>query len=79
MKRNYFDPETVYVDSDKELDLIANREKRAQWRHRRVGPSFLKMGRKVGYLGEDLNDWMDANRVEIPLSGAGPHQAASAG
>lgn len=54
MKRNYFDPETVYVDSDKELDLIANRDKRAQWRHKRVGPSFIKMGRKVGYLGEDL-------------------------
>ncbi len=74
MATDFFDPKTVYIDSDKELDLIANKHKRAQWRHRRVGPSFIKMGRKVGYLGEDLNAWLNANRVEIPLShGASDH------
>lgn len=79
MKRNYFDPETVYVDSDQELDLIASKDKRAQWRHRRVGPSFIRMGRKIGYLGDDLNAWMNANRVEIPLSDMANHHAPSAG
>jgi hypothetical protein len=78
MATNFFDPDTVYVDSDKELDLIANKHKRAQWRHRRVGPSFIKMGRKIGYLGEDLNAWMNANRVEIPLSAADPDQTSPA-
>jgi hypothetical protein len=79
MTTNFFNPETVYVDSDKELDLIANKHKRAQWRHRRVGPSFIKMGRKIGYLGEDLNAWMNANRVEIPVTTGADNSAASAG
>lgn len=78
MATDFFDPATVYVDSDKELDLIANKHKRAQWRHRRVGPSFIRMGRKIGYLGKDLNAWMNANRVEIPLSAAGADQTPSA-
>lgn len=78
MATDFFDPNTVYADSDKELDLIANKQKRAQWRHRRVGPSFIKMGRKIGYLGEDLNAWMNANRVEIPLSASAADQASPA-
>lgn len=78
MARQFFEPTIVYVDSDKELDLIGNKHKRAQWRHRRVGPSFIRMGRKIGYLGEDLNAWMNASRVNIPLSAvAGEYKSPS--
>lgn len=61
---NVFEGERIYDDTDKELDVIASREKRAQWRHRRVGPNFLKFGRRVKYHGVDLNSWIEANRVE---------------
>lgn len=63
MELEIFDPNRVYDDRDTELDMIASREKRAQWRHRRVGPNFLKFGRKVSYLGADLNAWVNHNRV----------------
>lgn len=58
-----FEDERVYDDTDPELDLIASRNKRAQWRHRRVGPIFCKFGRRVKYLGTDLNAFVEENRV----------------
>ncbi|WP_417278889.1 MerR family transcriptional regulator [Celeribacter sp.] len=58
-----FENERVYDDGDKELDLIAPRAKRAQWRHRRVGPAWVKFGRRVKYLGRDLNAYVEENRV----------------
>ena len=59
-----FENKRIYDNSDKELNIIAPRSKRAQWRHRKVGPAFLKFGRKVKYLGEDLNIWIERHRVE---------------
>jgi hypothetical protein len=41
-----FDPKRIYDDSDPELNIIAGKSKRAQWRHRRVGPAFIKFGRR---------------------------------
>lgn len=64
MQLNVFEADRLYDDVDNELDIIAPKAKRAQWRHRRVGPPFLKFGRRVKYLGDDLNDWISANRVE---------------
>ncbi len=58
-----FEDERIYDDTDPELDLIATRNKRAQWRHRRVGPAFVKFGRRVKYLGTDLNAFVEENRV----------------
>ena len=53
-----------YVLGDPELDLIGSREKLSQWRHRGVGPSFYRLGRKIIYRGADLNEWAEARRVE---------------
>ncbi|UWQ01049.1 MerR family transcriptional regulator [Aliiroseovarius crassostreae] len=64
MDQLIFEPDRIYDDTDDELDLIATRDKRAQWRHRRVGPAFLKFGRRVKYHGADLNAWVMGNRVE---------------
>lgn len=63
MCTDIFSPERIYDDNDEELDLIASRRKRAQWRHRRVGPAFIKFGRRVKYAGSDLNKWIDQNRI----------------
>ena len=66
-----FEPDRIYDDYDQELDLIADRARRAQWRHRNVGPSYLKMGRRVKYHGADLNAWIEANRITTQQSSAG--------
>ncbi|MHA3916390.1 MerR family transcriptional regulator [Halovulum sp. GXIMD14793] len=64
MAKVIFEPDRIYDDTDDELDLIATRHKRAQWRHRRVGPAFMKFGRRVKYHGADLNAWVMDTRIE---------------
>lgn len=59
-----FDPARVYVLGDAELDVIADRDKLAQWRHRNTGPAFHKFGRKIVYRGDDLNAWVNAHRFD---------------
>ena len=59
-----FDNERVYLDCDPELDVLGSKPKRAQWRHRMVGPPWVKIGRKVAYLGGDLNAWLAAQRTD---------------
>lgn len=59
-----FDHNRSYVLGDLELDLIGDREKLAQWRHKGVGPAYYKLGRKIIYRGADLNAWAEANRID---------------
>ena len=59
-----FDDDRTYVLGDPELALIGDREKLAQWRHRGFGPAYYKLGRKIIYLGEDLNAWAEARRKD---------------
>ncbi|NBB81667.1 MAG: MerR family transcriptional regulator [Verrucomicrobia bacterium] len=60
----FFDPTTLYDDGDIELELIGTKERRAQWRHRRVGPKYIKMGKRVKYSGAALNDWIEKNTIQ---------------
>jgi hypothetical protein len=70
MRPNIFENDRLYDDTDEELDVIAPRPKRAQWRHRRVGPNFLRFGRRIKYHGADLNSWVNealvVNEVSAP-------------
>ena len=66
-KLQLFEQNRNYVLGDEELNLIGDREKLAQWRHKGMGPAFYRLGRKIIYCGADLNAWADANRVE-PLN-----------
>lgn len=59
-----FDNNRNYILSDKELEIIGDREKLAQWRHKGIGPAYYRLGRKIVYRGADLNAWAEANRVE---------------
>lgn len=61
---NLFENDRNYVLGDPELELLGPREKLAQWRHKNTGPAYYKIGRKVVYRGSDLNDWLEANRVD---------------
>ncbi|UYV36730.1 helix-turn-helix domain-containing protein [Rhodobacteraceae bacterium D3-12] len=55
---------------DLELELLGDRDKLAQWRHKGVGPAYYKIGRKVIYRGSDLNTWLAANRYDPSQEGA---------
>lgn len=59
-----FEQDRNYVLGDPELNLIGDREKLAQWRHKGLGPAYYKLGRKIVYRGADLNAWAEAQRVE---------------
>ena len=59
-----FEQNRNYVLSDPELELIGDRDKLAQWRHKGMGPAFYRLGRKIIYRGADLNAWAEATRVD---------------
>ena len=65
-----FENDRCYVLGDPELKLLGDREKLAQWRHKGQGPAYYKLGRKVIYHGADLNNWVEANRVDPSKDGA---------
>ncbi|MCK0095005.1 MerR family transcriptional regulator [Yoonia sp. F2084L] len=67
---NLFEQNRNYVLGDSELEIIGDRDKLAQWRHKNMGPPFYRLGRKIIYRGADLNAWAEANRVD-PLQGRG--------
>ncbi len=64
-----FENNRIYVLGDTELDLLGDREKLAQWRHKGMGPAYYRLGRKIVYRGADLNAWAEASRVD-PTKGA---------
>lgn len=59
-----FDSNRTYMLGDPELDVLGSREKLAQWRHRNVGPAFIRIGRRIAYHGADLNAWLNARRID---------------
>ena len=44
---NLFEQDRNYVLGDEELNIIGDRDKLAQWRHKGMGPAFYKLGRKI--------------------------------
>ncbi len=68
---NLFEQNRNFVLGDPELELIGDRAKLAQWRHKGIGPAYYRLGRKIIYRGADLNAWADANRVETNGQGRG--------
>ncbi len=66
-----FDSNRNYVLGDPELEVIGDKAKLAQWRHKNVGPAFYKLGRKIIYRGADLNEWAEANRIDPKTKGNG--------
>jgi hypothetical protein len=67
---NLFENNRSYVLGDPELEIIGDRDKLAQWRHKRMGPAYYRLGRKIIYRGADLNTWAEANRVVPKAIGA---------
>ncbi len=63
-----FENDRNYVLGDTELELVGDREKLAQWRHKKIGPAFYRLGRKIVYRGSDLNAWAESTKV-VPGKG----------
>ena len=59
-----FEPDRYYRTDDPALELIATRGTLSQWRHRGVGPRYVRLGGRVLYLGRDLNGYLDSMVVE---------------
>jgi excisionase family DNA binding protein len=36
-----------------------------QWRHRGIGPKALKVGRHLRYRWADVEEWLDAQTVDL--------------
>jgi hypothetical protein len=64
-----FEQNRNYVLGDQELEIIGDTDKLAQWRHKKMGPPYYKLGRKIIYRGADLNAWAEAQRVEPAKGG----------
>ena len=60
---NRFEPDRYYRTDDPELKLLGTRGTLAQWRHRGVGPEYVRFGHRVLYQGSALNLWLDAQVV----------------
>lgn len=63
MEGALFDPDTVYSAEDVAARGIANYSTLAKWRHHKIGPPYLRLGKRVGYRGRDLLDWIEAQTV----------------
>ena len=62
-----FKDDRTYILGDPELEFIGSKQKLAQWRYRKFGPAWISIGRKILYLGRDLNSWLEENRtVPVP-------------
>ena len=59
-----FENDRIYVLGDPELEFIGSKQKLAQWRYRKFGPAWITVGRKILYMGTDLNAYLKANRVD---------------
>jgi hypothetical protein len=61
---NIFDQDRIFFPEDPELRVLGSTEKLAQWRHRKRGPAFIRIGRRIGYHGTDLNAYLSAQRTD---------------
>lgn len=59
-----FDSKRIYFPEDPELRVLGNVEKLAQWWDFSRGPAFIRIGRRIGYHGSDLNAYLSAQRVD---------------
>ena len=59
-----FNSDEHYTPDDPALRIIATIGTLAVWRCQRRGPKFYKFGKRILYLGSDLNDWCAARLVD---------------
>ena len=58
-----FDDSRFYATSDPELEVFGSAGTLAQWRHKGVGPGYVRFGNRILYEGAELNRYIDEHRV----------------
>ena len=66
-----FDNDRYYATTDPDLELLGTRHGMAKRRSRGQGPKYVKLGKRVLYLGRDLNAYLDACVIEPTTRRAG--------
>ena len=53
------------VDEKKAARILGNKTQTLRnWRHQRRGPAYIKLGRSVRYLIDDLRDYILRSRID---------------
>lgn len=61
---HHFQDDRLYRTTDPELAIIGTKGTLAQWRHRGVGPRYVRFGNRVLYEGRALNEFLAAHVVD---------------
>lgn len=62
--KRILDDDRIFFPEDAEMRIFGSIELLAQWRHRNRGPAFIRIGRRIGYHGTDLNAYLSAQRTD---------------
>ena len=65
-----FDNGTLYPAGDPALKILGSPQTLANWRCEGRGPAFIKLGGRVAYRGDDLNRWIEGQRVDPAATAA---------
>ena len=60
----YFSPDAFYRANDPKMAAIAKPQTLRVWRSKGKGPAYLKIGKRVLYAGDTLNQWLETKLVE---------------
>lgn len=63
-RMHILDEDRIFFPEDPEMRIFGSIELLAQWRHRNRGPAFIRIGRRIGYHGTDLNAYLSAQRTD---------------
>ena len=59
------DPARYYPPQAPEMRVVASVQTLNRWRHENRGPNFSRLnGARILYLGRDVLDWIEAQRVQ---------------
>ena len=64
-----FEDDKLYLTNDPALRAIAPYSTMAHWRSEGRGPAFIKIGAKVAYSGQALNEWLASRTVHPGATG----------
>ncbi len=60
--------ESLVIDTEEAARLIGVKKNTVEiWRHRGIGPKYVRIGRgrgRVGYLVDDIKEWVEQHRVD---------------
>ena len=59
-----FEENRIYYTDDPALKALGAYQTLAGWRSKGIGPSYIKIGSRVGYLGEALNQWLAERTIK---------------